>query len=751
MSKFFGSRWARAGLIVVTLLGCLLDEVVRAEESESPHVFAVLVDEPPIIDGVLDDAAWAKAEVIERFTQVEPATGAEPTFRTEVRILTDGEMLYIAFRGYDDEPEKIVANRMSRDEFFFFDDNLLVVIDPFHNKRTGYFFNLNPVGGRRDGTIEGDVSEGNWNGIWYGDAQIDAEGWTGEMAIPFKTLSLRPGADVWGLNLIRRIRRFNEEDRWADPTLERLSINLSRAGTLTGMSVADQGVGLDVVPSMTVGYTHDEEANRDKLRTEPSFDAFYRIVPGVTASVTANTDFAQTEVDDAQVTISRFELFFPEKRSFFLQDTGIFDFGGLREENGIPFFSRRIGLDSNLDSVRLLGGGKVSGRTGRFNVGLLSIQQDRNQGIDDQNLSVARISAEVFDGSTIGMILTHGDPLSEDNNLLVGGDFNLRSNRIVDGRYVTGSLWLQESFSEEPGREYGSRSTGWGGEVAYPNDKVNWRFTFKDFQSGFDPALGFVNRTDIRFYEGNYRFRIRSASNLIRTIDIRANPEVVTDRDDEIQTANLRFYPLRFTTQIDDVLEFFAYHSYDSIPAPFFLVPHIGIPAGTYTTQGGYVLLDTSQARHLRLTLRVGYGTLYDGEILRVRGALEWRPSPHWLFAAEYDERQIWGVQACHGGTAAALNCSQVGGPTVVRRASFGLRLARVRVRINFNPDISWSTIVQYENVTDNLSAQSRLRWIIEPGREFFFIFGQDFDASPDSFRVGETGLIGKLSWTFRF
>ncbi len=634
---------------------------------------------------------------------------------------------------------------MGRDELFFFDDHLLLSIDPFLDRRNGYFFLVNPAGGRRDGTIERDRTESNWDGIWYAAARIDSEGWTAEVAIPFKTLPFRPGADEWGLNVERRIRRSNESMRWADATLERFPTNMSRAGVLEGMSAAERGIGLDVVPSLSVAGRHDELANRDKLRLEPSFDAFYRVLPGLTASVTANTDFRQTEVDDAQLNLSRFALFFPEKRSFFLQDSGIFDFGGLDSENGIPFFSRRIGLDRNLESVRLLGGGKLTGRVGRFNVGMLSIQQDRNLGLDDKNLSVARVSANVLDGSTVGVLLTHGDPQSRNRNLVAGADFNLRSNEIIDDRYVTGSLFFLQNFDEEEGRLYGQRSTGWGAEVAYPNDRINWRAAFRDYQNGFDPKIGFVNRNDIRLYEGSFRYRHRYPVGALRTLDFELTPSLTTDRNDDVQLTNWGVTPIRVTTSFDDVVETFIYQSYERVPVSFPLADHVLVPTSTYSTLGGYVQYESSQARPLRVVLRLGYATLYSGHIARVRFLAEWRPSVHWLLSAEFDERQIHDFEACIGSVA----CD--GSPGTTRTTAFALRLVRLRVNINFTPDLSWSTLVQYENRTDGLSAQSRIRWIIEPGREFFFVVGQDFDASPDAFRVTTTDIIAKLSWTFRF
>lgn len=716
-----------------------------------PEARAVLVDEAPVLDGVLDDPVWQQAEPIGDFTQVEPKNRAPGTFATEVRILTDGESLFIGFRGYDAEPDRIVANRLGRDELFFYDDHLLVSIDPSHNHRTGYFFLVNPRGGRRDGSFERDIVEANWDGIWYAQARIDAEGWTAEIAIPFRTVALQEGADTWGLNLSRRVRRMNEEVRWADPVLQRFPTNMDRAGDLHGLSVASQGIGLDVVPAATVRGLHDEIKNRDKLAVEPIFDAFYRVTPSLTAAVTANTDFAQTEVDDAQVNVTRFDLFFPEKRSFFLQDTGIFNFGGLTAENGIPFFSRRIGLDSDLDSIRLLGGGKLTGRAGPMNLGFLSIQQDNNQGVEDTNLSVARASMNVFDQSSVGMILTHGNPRSEDHNLLAGADLNLRSNRLIEDRVVTANLWHQETFSENEHENYGDRSSGWGAEVAYPNDRINWLVGASELQRGFNPALGFVNRTDIRRYDGSYRRRFRSGTRAIRTFDVQTTNFVVTDRNDEVESVVIGLFPMRIANQRDDVLDFYVFASYEDVPRAFFIAPHLGVPAGTYTTWGTYLELFTSQARALRAEIRAGYGGLYDSDSARGRVLVEWRPSVHWMISAEMDERWILGLGACRAETAAAGTCTANAGTDVLRTTDAPIHLARLRLQINFTPDLAWSTIAQYENVTDAFGMQSRIRWIVTPGRELLLVVGQDFDAAPDDFRVRRTRPAAKLSWTYRF
>ena len=757
----------------------------ECDRGQLPRAEAVFVTEAPVLDGVLDDPVWQEAEVITNLTQVVPVFCSDPSFRSEIRIVTDGDTLFFSLRAYDPEPDKIVANRMARSEILFYDDGFNIQLDTFHDRRNGFFFQVNPNGGRRDGSFARDFFEENWDGIWYASARIDDKGWVAEVAIPFKTLPFRPGADVWGLQLSRRVRRMNEEIRWADPSLQRFGINMSRAGTLHGMDVAQQGLGLDVVPTFSMGAVIDGEGqdnypvltpglpdqrdfdNHSELRVEPSFDAFYRVTPGMMASVTVNTDFAQTEIDETRVNLSRFELFFPEKREFFLRDTGIFQFADLAGENGLPFFSRRIGLyangsglDKELDKVRLLGGGRLTGRAGRFNIGLLDIQQDRNlqsrpvingveqEPLDSENLAVARVSANILNESNVGMILTHGDPDSDSENLLVGADFNYRSSELIRNRFVSGSLWIQQDFS---GDQYGDRSTAWGATLSYPNDRINWRVKLKDIGKNFDPALGFVNRRDIRRYEGGFRYRFRSETSIMRTWDLDVNGSLVTDRaKNHPESAFVFLTPVRITTQVDDSFELLAAYLYEDTTRPFYLADHIGIPPGEYNQASGIMRIKTSQHRKLRFEYETGIGTFFDGWGVRMAPLIEWRPSKYLLFSLIYDERRFYGLETCKGGVSES-NCFRGSSQTFVQKRNFEIRLVRFRVQVAFNPDVAWSTLFQYDNVSDGLEFQTRLSWIIEPGREVFLVLGQDMLTKPGDFRVRETTPSAKVRYTFRF
>jgi hypothetical protein len=709
-------------------------------DADAPRrAYVTFVQEGPELDGDLSDPVWQLAEPISDFTQVEPVQFGAPSYRTEVRFLSDKDALYISFRGYDPHPDQIVANLMERDAFLFFDDNFTIVLDTFHDKRNGFFFQVNPNAGRRDATFAGNRFEQDWNGIWNAKARIDSKGWVAEIEIPYQTLNFRPGSDIWGLNIARRVRRLNEEDRWADPSVQQLITNMGKAGELIGMAHASQGVGVSLVPAFTVRRIDDPDRDVHKTEFEPSLDAFYNILPSVTASLTVNTDFTEADVDERQINLSRFSLFFPERRDFFLQDSGIFNFGGLRNENGIPFFSRRIGLDAGGKAVPLLVGGKISGRVGRFNLGALDIQQASHGDIDSANLAVARVSANVLEQSTVGLIATNGNPVANDSNSLVGADFNYRSLNLVPGKTVAASFWSQQSITSGESARQGA----WGGQISYPNDIIRWRVKFKELQENFNPALGFVNRAGIRRYDGSFRYRIRPQNSVFRTIDQQLTGTLITNRDNEIESGNIFYTPVRLATQIDDVFNIQLVHLYERIEEPFFLLPNIGIREGKYHFPSLITSVRTSRNRKIRLVATVGVGGFYDGWGVRVNPKLEWRPNAHWLIAAELDERHFKGLKAYTRLPDGSL------GP--VRTTGFTTRVARFRLNIAFTPDLFWNTFVQYDNESDSMSLNSRVQWIVTPGRVVFLVLDQGFHTDDGSFRAGRTVPVIKVGWTFRF
>ena len=313
------------------------------------------VERAPILDGVLDDDVWRRAIVVDSLHQVRPVEYAEPTQRTEVLLAFDTDNLYFGVRIFEDDPDLVTANVLRQDSQLRTDDRVGIILDPFQNGRSGYWFMVNPNGVRRDAIFNGEQVNWNWSGIWQASSATTDYGWSVEFAIPFKTLTIPEDGD-WGLNIVREVVRNREQMAWSSRDRNYFP---SVAGTVSGIDGVSQGIGLDIVPSVSVQSLSDRVEGRDDTNTEPSLDIYYKLTPSLNASLTFNTDFSATEVDSRQVDLSRFGQFFPEQRSFFLRESEIFEFGGIGvdygnsatsrpdRENGRPFFSRRIGLSDS--------------------------------------------------------------------------------------------------------------------------------------------------------------------------------------------------------------------------------------------------------------------------------------------------------------------------------------------------------------------------------------------------------------------
>jgi len=421
---------------------------------------AVRTAETIRLDGRLDESAWQHARPIGVLRQREPVENAEPSEETVVRVLYNDDALYIGIVSRDRSPREIVSTQLTRDANLDVDDRITIVLDPFFDHRNGFFFQINPAGARSDGQVSNN-SESlslDWDGIWDAAARITDDGWIAEIAIPFKTLRFKPGQSVWGFNVERQIKRRQETDRWAAPRQNIWIGNLAEAGRLEGLDGIRQGVGLDVRPYVSGGAENSDGSFTGGI------DVFKNVTPNLNAAVTVNTDFAETEADIRQVNLTRFPLFFPEKRTFFLEGAGVFDVAGLANTTDIrPFFSRRIGLvestaeEDNI-SVPLRVGVKLTGRQSGYNVGVLDVEAGSTSDIglpggmiDRQNLMAARVSRNILQQSWIGGIVTHGNPTGTGGNTLVGADARIATSTFRGDKNLSLALYMLGTDDEATG------------------------------------------------------------------------------------------------------------------------------------------------------------------------------------------------------------------------------------------------------------------------------------------------------------
>lgn len=710
-------------LAPIQLLACaaLLFVFAAPADAQRRSAKATSTPKPPVIDGVLTDGVWSSAEPLSDFYQIVPVVG-EPSERTEVRVLFDRTHIYFGFRFFDSSPAELISTSRERDASLEVDDRIEFVIDTFRDRRNAYFFQINPAGSKGDALVTDNGSDFNkpWDGIWEGKTSVDAEGWSAEIAIPFKTLSFDEGLDTWGFNAMRYIGRRNEKNRWATSDRDTHIFTIAQAGDLTGLEGMQQGTGLDVIPFYTSNWSRDRTGGEDSdLVGEPGVDAFYKITPNLTLSMTVNTDFAETEVDERQINLTRFPLFFPERRDFFLQDAGVFAFAG---GQALPFFSRTIGL-ANGDVVPLAGGVKLTGRAGDYNIGVLDVITRDSGTQDGENLFVARVSRNIGEQSSVGAIVTHGNPRAQVDNAVYGIDAAYRSNTFGGNRNIEGKVWALVSDTEG----VSSDDAAFGASLRSPNDRWTWSTQFREIQENFNPALGFVSRKDIRQYDAGVTFTPRVDEH-VRQLEFSVDASVTTDTDDVLETWWTEVQPLGIQWDSGDVVRVEYNHTHDELRQDFQIAKGVAIPGGAYDYDTLRVEFESSENRPLFTEITLANGSFFDGDRTSYNASVGYRISPFFTSSIEYGQNDI----DLEGG-------------------SFSTQLSRLRTLLSFSADLSWNTFVQWDNVSETVGINSRIRWLPTPGQEVFLVFNETLDENRDSVIPLYQQVAFKIAYTIRF
>jgi hypothetical protein len=722
-------------LIRVTGFACVIAIIhfvqMHQAFAQAPKARALSVNERIRIDGKLDEPAWKSATPIGDLVEVLPKEGEKPSEKTEVRVLVDSEALYFGITCFDRTPSAIISTQLTRDADLEVDDSISVVLDPFFDHRNGFFFTINPAGARADGQISNSAEFANldWDGIWDAHTRITSEGWIAEIVIPFKTLRFKPGQPIWGLNIERVIKRYNETDRWSGARRDIWLSNLAEAGQLEGIPNVRQGMGLDIRP---YGLMVRKEGNDWKV--DGGLDVSKNLAPNLNASLTLNTDFAETEVDARQVNLTRFDLFYPEKRAFFLEGAGVFDVAtsaGTPFPDLIPFFSRRIGLMEQGDvstEVPIIVGGKITGRQSRYNIGLVDVQTDdvSEIGLDGQNLLAARVSRDFWKQSYVGGIFTRGNPSGEGENTLVGADMRLATSSFQGDKNLSLNLFLFRTDDE-----FSDTSDYAGGfSIEYPNDRWFGIVSWKQIGENFNPALGFAPRTGMRKANGMFMFRPRTDKAGIRQFTFHAFPEVITDLKNRVDNWRVDISPFEVELNSGDKFELSVQPQFERLPFDFDISGRgVVVPAGPYNfTRYGFSF-ESATKRPWVVIFDADFGDFYNGTRRDVELALTLKPSHHLLLGI--------------GAERADVNLPQ---------GKFFSQVFSFQADYNFTPNISWANLVQYDNESRILGFQTRFRWILRPGNDLFLVlnrgwkrtFEQDYVSSFDRGTV-------KLQYTFRF
>ncbi len=721
------------------------------------------------VDGVLDEPQWKKDPSTIRLTQVEPRSGELPTEETKVWLAYSEDALYIAVLCEDREPGRVVTTEMRRDAILQDNDNLEIMLDTHHDHRNAYYFSTNPAGALVDGRItENQMAAMEWDGIWNVRTRIGENGWTAEFEIPFKTIGFKPGLKEWGFNISRFLARRRETSRWASPSLDAQIFQVVKAGQITGIENPSQGAGLDIKPFGILGFTRDIE-NRNVLTSagrpgadllsevhKGGFDIFYRITANLVSSTTVNTDFAETEADTRQVNLTRFQLFFPEKRSFFLEDAGIFEFARIVPDGPpelakggdlLPFFSRRIGLVELYSpasgmvgyEVPIRVGEKLTGKFGRFDIGFLDVQTGSYSEPDrigqpgfrlpGKNLSVGRVKANFLNQSYVGAMFTNGDPTGRTSNQMGGIDVKLATSNLLNTRK---NLSLMMFGTKTYTTGLNGRDTAYGGHLSYPNDFLTLEYTWMNIGENYNPELGFVPRKGVRISSFQGELAPRPKMWNIRQISFEFSyKDYYSTVHNAWQTRELGITPFQWRFNSGDFLGYEWTRVEERLFDPWTIHSDKGIvlPAGTYDFNSHLFLFMSSHSRPFAVKTDFSTGSFFSGKRHKYFGEFTWKKNSH--LTTSFAVEKNW-VRLPEG--------------------NFDTSLVIGRLDYSFTPFITLTNFAQYDTDSGNIGLQSRLRWILKPGNEFFVVLNHSWqENSLDRFESYQTRFRVKLNYVFRF
>ena len=734
--------WRAAGVILGLPLA-LFAQVARA--GELPTLHARLATGPIVIDGKLDEAAWAQAESV-TLTQQSPYPGGKQPYTTEVRMLISGDALVFGFRCVDPNPSAIQTHTLTRDGDMTGDDSLSIMLDSFGDRRTGYFFQINSAAARTDGLISGPGKlSAEWDGIWDASIARTAEGWSAEIRIPSQTLNFVGGNNLWGLELDRFIARDQTELRWASPLLDADFLDMSRAGYLEIGARLKQGHRFEIAPYLNGKMLRDFSLPRRHWLGASGGEITWRVTPQLAAVGTVNTDFAETEVDSRQVNITPFPLYYPEKRAFFLEGANQYVFGLGLEATFVPFFSRSVGLLDGYN-IPLDGGVKLNGHVGRWSLGFLDVQT-RTTFVPDKvvqdlglpsarvkgtNLLASRVAYDLDKHLRLGATLTHGDPEALLSNLLAGADAVWHTSTFLGKRSLQFGGWAGTTQGNLPN----GKRQAWGLRADYPNDLLNCSADLNQFGDGFYPLMGYIPRPATHQTNTLCSYRPRpSPTGHLRAIRQAAYDfgyDRVADTSGKLQSEEYSLTPVHLTMTSGDALTFMAFVRHETLANPFAVTPSVSYPIGSYDFQRFGAVLFTSPQRPVQFMNQTYFGGYYNGHMLHQANSVMWTP--------------------LHGKAELGLIADNYFGHTP--QGNYVEKLWQFRGALSWNPNVSLSTFVQFDNISNSLSSNTRLRWTIKPGDDFFLIWDRSWlrDVGRPGVNLGPAaeGLTAKIRWTFR-
>lgn len=681
----------------------MLPVLLLSQSKERPEMRAGELTAKITLDGILDEEDWSSVSPIDQFRTVEPVEGGQPSGKTTIQVLAGPKNIVIGIKCFDDNPEAIIGYSKLRDADLDNEDHIRIVIDPFLDGQSGYIFAVNGNGARYDALVSnrGESENSNWDAIWDAAPRIDSTGWSVEILIPIQSISYKEGLNKWGFNVERRVQRLQETIRWANVRRDQWFIQTSRAGLLTELPKFNYGLGLNVRPSMISKISQVGENGDSEISFQPSLDASQRLSPNIVATLTVNTDFAEAEVDTRQTNLTRFPLFFPEKRAFFLEGSDIFEFGfGLRS-NIVPFFSRRIGLYRG-NEVPLQVGGKLNGRIGKTSFGGMAMHTDEINGdnpLASSSMGVIRVKQNVLKESSFGFIGTFGDPQSRGDSWTSGVDFTYQTTQFQGNKnFLVGVSGMYANRIDLDGDQ-----SALAIKVDYPNDLWDVALTYYRIGDAFDPSLGFVPRKGIQSSRVGVTYAPRPSWKWVRQMRNQLFMSYITDLDGNWESYRIFTAPINWRLESGDRIEINWVPTGESLVAPFEIADEVFIPVGSYHFARYRLEAQLAAKRKINGQLSWWFGSFYSGSLNELEATVNWNPTK--LLTFEF------------------IGTRNIGH---LPNGDFDQTLLGIRARINVTPNLQLNSFVQYDTETKQLGVNARLHWIFDQQGDIFFVYNHN-------------------------
>ena len=716
----------------------------QSQDSNPKSFEAIKINsEEIILDGKLDESFWKDIIGIDDFLMQEPIEGGKPTENTIIKVAYDENYLYIGAILYDSEPNGIKSFKMRKDSPLNTDDRFMLILDTYLDGRNAYFFEINPKGLMGDGLLS--IGQGlslnkNWDGIWRPWTHIGDFGWSTEIRIPFHTLNFDPKISTWGINFQRTVRRKNEEILWSGHKRNQGLFRPQNAGRLTGLNNISQGLGLEIV-----GYAKTQASKIEKdlggydkdANIDGGLNINYNLTPGLKASVTLNTDFAETEVDDRQINLTRFPIRFPEKRDFFLEGANIYQFAS---RSGVyPYFSRKIGLQSG-NPIPILFGGRIIGKIGKVEVAAQQVKTRETDLVNSEDFSVIRLKQNFWKESSIGVLYTRRHtnkgnefvpPLPDRNTL--GVDLTLNTSTFLKNQNLQFQAFAvihNPNTLHEINNNIWDRSAR-GLRFNFPNDPWSGSLSYREFGVSYDPAVGFSRRNSFRRVEPRIRFSpLIEKSSVIRELQWEISFENLMSLDWKRLTQNIRLTPLSIRFESGDEISYQIIKNFESLEYDFNILGDnsVIIPIGDYSNWKHQIEFETANHRKIVYEIELNAEGFWSGNRTEYQNNLTLRPIP--------------GIN---------LNFGYIHSKVSLIEGNFKTNLVRFLADFDLSPFISFSSNIQYDDISKQIGMNNRFKYTITPGSDIYFVYNHNWVDDYGKYKTSSMLGASKITYTLRF